>query len=376
MRNVIERIRLVQVDAVNVLVRSHHLPAFSRVGPHPRDAVDRLAYERRELFEANAHAISLVTVDHHPLLRWRMEAQRHVWWEPTRAAVERARPGYVDAVVDEIRTRGPLAFTDLSDPGRHEPRQTKYADSSIAWWKWSHGKDVLTGLAATGDLAVAGRRGFEPLYDLAERVIPPQVLALPTPSEVDAHRELIHRAVIALGIGSAKEIADYYRLPVASTKARLRELVDAGSVVPATVEGIGGPMFADPSARPRPVDARAVLSPFDSLVWERKRTERLFQFKVSFEIYVKEPKRVYGYFVLPFLFGEALVGRVDLKADRKRGVLLVPGAFLEPKDEPRRKEVVAALADELRDIRRWLELDAVEVGMRGDLSAPLRRALR
>ena len=363
---------MVQIDAVNVLIRSHYLPAFSRLGAYSVAAFDRMAYQRHELFEYRGHALCFLSVDHHPLLRWRMKRHHEEHWRPTAAAVEAQRPGYVDAVRAEIEARGPLAFTDLSDPGRHEPVATKYAESSIAWWRWSYGKDVLSHLAMIGELAVAGRRGFEPLYDLASRVIPAEVLSAPTPDESDAHRELVRRATVALGVATATDIADYYRLPVAATKARLAELVEAGEVVTARVEAWKDGAFAATNLNTTPVDARGLVSPFDSLVWERRRARRLFQFDVSFEIYVTPPKRVFGYFVLPFLLGDRLVARADVKADRARGVLLVPGAFVEPDHASRAASIAAELGDELRLLAAWLGLNEVEVGDRGDLAADLR----
>ena len=185
-------------------------------------AFDELAYRDHELFEYPGHALSLMTIDHHPLMRWRMETHREQSWDPLRVAIEKKRPGYIDAVLAEVKERGALSWTELADAGREPVVQTKYAESSIAWWRWAAGKDVLSHLSLTGDLAVAGRRNFEVLYDLAERVIPSEILAAPTPSEVEAHRELVRRAVVALGVGVAKDIADYYRLPVAATKARLK----------------------------------------------------------------------------------------------------------------------------------------------------------
>jgi hypothetical protein len=371
---VARRLGVIQIDAVNVLVRSHYLPHFARLGPYDRASLDVLAYRDRELFEFPGHAASLLTVDHHPLMRWRMEAHRTRWWEPTRASIERQRPGYVDAVLAEIKDRGPLSWTDLTDPGREEKRPTKYAESSIAWWRWSVGKDVLSHLALVGELAVAGRRNFEALYDLPERAIPADVLATPTPSDDSAHRELVRRATVALGVGTAKDIADYYRLPVAVTKARLNELVESGGVERVRVEGWKEPGWLDAGAKvPRACEAHALLSPFDSLIWERKRTERIFDFKVSFEIYVPPAKRIYGYYVLAFLMGDAIVARVDVKADRARGTLVVPGAFLES-GRPE-GEVAGALSGQLRELAAWLGLARVEVGTGGNLSSRLRRVM-
>jgi uncharacterized protein YcaQ len=362
---------VVQIDAVNVLVRSHYLPHFARLGPYDMAALDRLVYRDHEMFEYPGHAASLMTTDHHPLMRWRMEAHRAQRWEPTSVAIEKQRPGYIEAVKSEIAARGPLSWTDLSDAGREEKRPTKYAESSIAWWRWSVGKDVLTHLALVGELAIAGRRNFEALYDLAERVLPAGTLERPTPSEADAHRELVRRSVVALGVGSGKDIADYYRLPVATTKARLKELLDAEVVDAVRVEGWKEPAWMVRGARPpRACSAHALLSPFDSLIWERKRAERIFGFKVSFEIYVPPPKRIYGYFVLAFLMGEEIVARVDLKADRRRRVLLVPGAFLEP-GQPA-GGVAESLITQLAALAQWLDLDVIEVGERGDLIPTLK----
>ena len=374
MRRIVSQLGVLQIDAVNVLVRAQYLPPFARLGPYNVKALDELAYRDHELFEYPGHAASLMTVDHHPLMRWRMEEHRSRWWEPMRAAIDKKRPGYVDAVLAEVRERGPLSWTDLADAGREPVVQTKYAESSIAWWRWAAGKDVLSHLSLTGDLAVAGRRNFEALYDFAERVIPPQILAEPTPPKDDAHRELIGRSVAALGVGAAKDIADYYRLPVATAKARLKELVEDGVVTPVRVEGWKEQGWMASGAKPpKTCEAHALLSPFDSLIWERKRTERIFDFRVSFEIYVPPAKRKYGYFVLAFLMGGAIVARVDLKADRARQMLLVPGAFLEPGNPS--KPVVAALAVQLHEMAVWLGLDHVEVGTAGDLSGDLSRAL-
>ncbi len=370
----VKRLGVLQIDAVNVLVRSQYLPPFARLGPYNVKALDELAYRDHELFEYPGHAASLLTIDHHPLMRWRMEAHRRGWWEPLRAAIEKKRPGYIDAVLAEVRERGAISWTDLADAGRERVVQTKYAESSIAWWRWAAGKDVLSHLSLTGDLAVAGRRNFEALYDFAERVIPQEVLAQPTPTEEDAHRELVRRSVVALGVGSAKDVADYYRLPVATTKARLTELAEEGALVPVRVEGWKDQGWMSSGAKaPRACDAHALLSPFDSLTWERKRTERIFDFKVSFEIYVPPAKRLYGYYVLAFLMGDAIVARVDVKADRARQTLLVPGAFLEPGHDA--KKVAVALAVQVQDVATWLGLENIEVGVAGDLSVPLRQVV-
>jgi hypothetical protein len=229
-------------------------------------------------------------------------------------------------------------------------------------------------LWSAGRLAVAGRRGFARLYDLAERVIPAEVLATPALPKEDAQRELVRRAAAALGVATVRDLADYFRLPVAATRARLRELVDAGALRPARVAGWPEPAFLHPDATDRPVPARALISPFDSLIWERARSERVFGFRPSFELYLRPAQRQYGYYVLGFLLGEQFVARVDLKADRSRQALLVPGAFTEP-GGPGRAAVAGELAAELRQLAGWLELDTIEVAGNGDLAPALRRAV-
>jgi uncharacterized protein len=369
----------VQIDAVNVLIRSHYLVMYSRLGPFRIGLFDRLAYEQRGAFEYLGHEASFLPVELQPALRWRM-ARQDANWVRFRDRVERERPGYLAAVEKEITERGPLAVSDLSDPARRQRVPTKYAESTLLWYRWSDGKSALESLFDTGRLSVAGRRGFERRYDLTERVLPAEVLALPTPTVEEAQRTLVLRAMQALGVAAARDVADYFRLPKAVTRARLRELTEAGSVRPARVEGwtdaaylAAGADAADraPAAAATP---RALLSPFDSLLWERDRNQRLFGFRHSFELYVSAKKRRYGYYVLPFLLGDAIVARVDLKADRDGSRLLVLGAFAEPGVPAR--AVAGELADELRLLAGWLELDTISVSDRGDLAPELDRACR
>lgn len=374
-RRLVTALGAVQIDAVNVLVRSQYLPVFARIGPYPRQLLDQLAYQRRHAFEYRGHAASFVPVELQPALRWRMaEYAGDRNWAAARARIEHERPGYVAAVEREIAERGPLSFTDLRDPARRDRSPTPYADSTLLWYRWSDGKTVLERLHLAGRLAIAGRRGFEPLYDLAERVIPGEILSAPTPATEDAQRTLVRHAAAALGVATARDIADYFRLPAAPTRHRLRELVDEGVLTPARVEGWRDPAYLHPTPNGKPAGStRALLSPFDSLIWERARTQRLFGFQVSFELYVKAAQRRYGYYVLPFLLGDALVARVDLKADQRTRALLVPGAFAEPGAPVR--TVAAALAAELRDLATWLGLDTVRVADNGDLATELDRQL-
>ena len=374
LRRAVGRLGVVQVDAVNVLVRAQYLPLFSRLGPYRVELLDRLTYRDGALFEYLAHAASLVSTELYPLLRWRMaNYEASADWTGFLARLEREKPGYVDAVLAEVDARGPLAYTDLADPGKREKVATKYADSSIAWWRWSDGKSLLDGLHETGRLAVAERRGFERRYDLVERVLPAEVLDRQTPHPEAAMRALIRFAIDALGVGTAKDIADYFRLPVATTRTHLNALAGDGEVDAARVEGWKDAAFLSPRAKPSRLDVAALVSPFDSLVWERTRTERLFGFRYRIEIYVPAPKREFGYFVLPFLLGDRLVARVDLQADRKRGVLQVHAAFAEAGVD--HGEVAGALAGELRSMATWLALDDIEVSPRGTLHRELTRSL-
>lgn len=366
LRRVLDRIGLVQMDSVNVVVRAHYLPLFSRLGPYPRTLLDEAAYgPSRELFEYWAHEASLLPTAMHPLLRWRMSraAERfETWGGPARMA--RERPDYIAEVLAAVRDRGPLTAGELA-PDR--PRR------GGPWWDWHDAKTALEWLFWTGQVTTADRRGFERRYQLTERVLPPAVLALPTPEPAAAQRDLVRIAARALGVASDGDLRDYFRLPVGESRDRIRELVDAGELQEVRVEGWRGPAYLWAAARrPRWITARALVSPFDPLVWERSRVQRLFGFRYRIEIYVPRPQRVHGYYVLPFLLGDRLVARVDLKADRATRRLLVPAAYAEP-DAP--AETAGELAAELAVLAGWLALDRVEVGERGDLCGALRRAV-
>jgi hypothetical protein len=288
----------------------------------------------------------------------RAARQEGIYGGLARFAAERR--GYVDAVLAEVRERGPLSASGLSEAGR----------GTGSWWGWSDGKRALEFLFWAGLVTTAGRRSFERLYDLPERVHPPEIAAAPTPAPDEAQRRLLLAAARALGVATERDLRDYYRLEVADTRARLAELVEAGALVPLRVEGWAHPGYALPDARvPRRTEASALLSPFDSLVWERDRTERLFGFSYRLEIYTPADKRIHGYYVLPFLHGDRLTARVDLKADRQGCRLLVQAAHAEPGvDAP---AVAAALAGELRAMAEWLGLEAVAVVPRGDLAPAL-----
>ena len=364
LRRLTERLAVVQIDSVNVLSRSHYLPAFSRLGAYPRAALDELTARRHAVFEYWAHEASFLPVRLQPCLRWRMAAaEEHAWGNMVR--LQREQPGFVAEVLDRVRAEGPLKAGDLLEGKRERTGEM---------WDWHAGKVALEWLFFTGAITATHRTtSFEKVYDLTERVLPRDILQIPTPDPADAVRELVRTAAQALGVATERDLRDYFRLRPGAARVAVEELADAGELVPVAVPGWGGPAWLDPMARrPRRISARALLSPFDSLVWERPRVERLFGFHYRLEIYTPAAKRVHGYYVLPFLLGDQLVARVDLKADRTVGVLRVQAAHAE--DGVERSRVAAELAEELRLMADWLELDDVAVAGAGDLAAELSRA--
>ena len=363
---VVDRVGLIQIDSVNVLQRAHYLPAFSRLGAYDIELLDRLAhYAPRRLFEYWGHEASLIPVELQPHLRWRMRrAHDDAWGGMRRIAHE--RPDLVAAVLEDLRERGPLTASQLAH--LDEPRVKKGP-----WWDWSDVKRALEFLFWSGEITSARRRRFERLYDVPERVLPAAIVSAPTPDDDVAQRELLRVAARCLGVATEPDLRDYFRLPAGDAKARVAELVEAGELLPVEVEGWRGPAYLAPGARvPRRVDARALVGPFDSLIWERPRVERVFGFRYRIEIYVPKEQRVHGYYVLPLLLGDRLVARVDLKSDRAAGALLVQAAHAEP-DAP--AETADALALELRRMATWLRLDDVVVVGAGDLAPALAGAV-
>lgn len=348
---------------MNVLARAHYLPMFSRLGPYPRDLIEKAAWGRpRDLFEYWAHEASLLPLDLQPLLRWRMaRAEQGRTWNGLKpfAGPRRAE---ADVLLRRIEADGPLAASDLDAP-----------KGAGGWWGWSDAKRALEWLFWAGRITTATRRGsFERVYDLTERVIPRKVLETPTPSDEDAHRELIRISARALGVATAGDLRDYFRLAPEDFHPRLADLVETGELLPVRVDGWKQQAFLDPEARaPRRIRARALLAPFDPLVWERPRAERLFGVKYRIEIYTPAHKRQHGYYVLPFLLGDRIAGRVDLKSDRAADALRVQSAHAETDAPP---HVAADLAAELRLMADWLGLGRVIVGERGDLARSLREA--
>jgi uncharacterized protein YcaQ len=365
LKRLAERLAVLQIDSVNVLSRAHYVPAYARLGPYPRELLDRLCDRRRELFEYWAHEASFLPVRLHPHLRWRMHAaEEHAWGSMVR--IQQERPHYVAEVLDRVREQGPLKASDLAEPRPDRPG---------SMWNWHAGKVALEWLFWSGLLTARGRTtSFERVYDLTERVLPPEIVRAPTPDEPDAVRELVRTAARALGVATERDLRDYFRLRPQQARTAFAELADAGELLPVEVAGWGAPAWLDPAARrPRWVRARALVSPFDSLVWERPRVARIFGFHYRIEIYTPAAQRVHGYYVLPFLLGDRLVARVDLKADRQVGLLRVQAAHAEEGVD--RALVSAALADELRLLAGWLELDDVVVAERGDLAADLSRVV-
>jgi len=365
LRKLMDRLGVIQIDSVNVLCRTHYLPGFSRLGAYPQSLLEGEVWgETPSLFEYWGHEASFMPLALQPLFRWRMErAKAGETWSGL-ARFGRERPDYIDGVLAEIGRRGPVTGGDFAEGPRGKP----------GWWSWSDGKRALEWLFWTGQITTKTRRGFERVYDLTERVIPAAILNQPTPSEDDAHRALIMIAAKAMGVATEGDLRDYFRMPVAGTKARLAELAEAGLLTPVAVKGWRQPAYLHPEARiPRRVSGAALLSPFDNLIWRRERTERLFGVRVRLEIYTPAHKREHGYYVLPFLQGDGVTGRVDLKADRKAGALLVQAAHAEFAVDP--GTVAPALAEELRLMAGWLGLERVEAAGRGDLTGALADAL-
>jgi len=355
-RRVLDRVLVIQLDSVNVFSRTHYMPFFSRLGAYDRVALDRWLWQSGEMFEYWGHMASLLPVADHRLFRWRMERYN---WDRAEELIAQ-RPGYLEGILEEVRQRGPLRTGDLDDPGERDRMANPM-------WNWSDGKVALEILFVKGKLAAADRRNFVRMYDLAERVIPLAHFEAPEAPRVEAQTILLERSARALGVGTADDVADYYRIRMPEARPLLKQLVADGRLIEIEVEGWDSPALLHPEAKlPRLVEGKALLSPFDNLIWYRDRVERLWNFLYRIEIYVPEAKRIHGYYVLPFLLDGDLVARVDLKTDRKAGALLVKGAFAEPGVDPVR--VGRELREELESVATWLGLGKVDVSRNGNLA--------
>ena len=367
--DVVRRLGVVQIDSVNVLARAHYLPVLSRLGPYDRGLLDAAAGRApRSLFEYWGHEAALLPVGAHRLMRWRMDRVHDDAWGGM-VRVQREQPDLVRQVAEHVRGLGPITSTELEEVLSHERPATR-----TGWgWNWSAVKRALEYLFWAGEITSAGRdTAFRRRYAVPEAVLPRAVLDAPTPTPEQAHRELVALAARALGVATAADLADYFRMPVAATRAALADLVSGGDLVEVDVRG-WAPAYARPDLRvPRRVHASALLAPFDPLIWFRPRTERLFGMRYRIEIYVPAEQRVHGYYVLPLLHDESLVARVDLKADRAAGVLRVRAAHAEAGITP---EGVDALAGQVAGMAGWLGLGGVQVAPHGDLAGRLRAAV-
>jgi uncharacterized protein YcaQ len=366
----VRRLGLLQLDSVNVFCRAHYMPLFSRLGPYDRTLLDRIAAHGagrvdRRLVEYWAHEASLIPVECHPLLRWRMDERERIWSGMRRVLNEQQE--LIAETLELVREQGPVRARDTG--------HVRESPSPGEMWNWHQGKVALEALFFTGAIGASRRINFERHYDLIERILPATVLAEPTPSRADAHRELTRIAARALGVATVADLADYWRIGQSDLGPRVAELVGSGELLPVEVAGWAPPAYLWHQARrPRSLHARALLSPFDSLIFFRARTERLFDFHYRIEIYTPEPKRIYGYYVVPFLLDERLVARIDLKSDRQAGVLRVRGAFAEEGVD--RAHVARELGAELELCAGWQGLsNGVSVGERGDLAPALKLAL-
>lgn len=355
-RRVLHRVGLVQLDSVNVFSRAHYMPFFSRLGAYERVALDRWLWRSGEQFEYWGHEASLIPIEHYPLWRWRMEAP----WSWNRVErIKKEDPGYLSRVLDQVRADGPLQTRDLESPGQRDAN---------SMWGWSKGKVALEALFHQGDITVFDRVNFVRLYGATEDVIRDSALSAAGLSREEGQRQLVDMASSSMGVASLADLADYHRIRVPDARPLVEEMVQEGRLIEVEVEGWGTQAFLHPDARlPRQVDGRALLSPFDSLVWCRPRVDRLWDFHYRIEIYVPEAKRVHGYYVLPFLLDGELVARVDLKTDRAREVLRVKGAWAE--DGVDRVRVGRELRAELDSVALWLGMEDLEIVDNGDLAS-------
>ncbi len=362
LRKVMGRLQLLQLDSVPVVIRTQYMPLFSRLGAYRADLLNEIAYDADEWFEAWSHEASLLPVEMEPWLRWsKQRARSGQTWKHLHA-LARKEPAYIAAVLGEVKARGPLSAGELSDS---RPR-------SGSWWgSRSGGAVALDWLYRIGELGIRRSKSFVKRFDLLERIVPEAIRERSTPSLNASLDELLLRSARAHGIGTADCLVDYFRLPVRPAKQRLESLVEDGQLVACAVDGWSESVYRHPDSKlPRSINRAALLSPFDPLVWNRKRIAGLFGFDYRIEIYTPAEKRKFGYYVLPFLMGDRLVGRFDLKNDRERGTLRVLAAHVESDADA--SLVASAAAIELGGLMRLVGARRISVGRRGNLAKALR----
>lgn len=366
--SILNRIHLLQIDSVNVLTRSHYLPVFARLGHYEMAALDArtLAATNRHCFECWAHEASLVPVSLHPLMRWRMHrAQNGDGIYKAMDNFGREEKTFLVQTLKHIEKNGPIRASEVPGAGK----------SAGGWWGWSKGKLALETLFDQGHITAHARERFERIYDVPDRVIPSNILALPTPGESDAFRALVKMSADALGVATETDLRDYFRLPIADARRAIREATEVGTIEAVSVEGWKQPAFAPRGASlPKAAGGNALLSPFDPIVWNRDRAERLFNFHYRIELYTPQEMRKFGYYVLPFLQGEQLTGRLCLKADRANAALLVNEAYVEAGCDA--ETTAVAMVPELRRMAHWLGLKSVRLGRRGKLAQLIKKALK
>ncbi len=362
-KHAVEQLNLLQIDSVNVLVRSHYLPLYARLGNYDRAVLDKRCFDNanRHYFECWAHEASLVPLALHPLMRWRMERAKRgdgIYTHIDNFARDNAE--FLKSTLAFVQNNGPTRMRDIPDSGK----------SAGAWWGWSKGKLALETLFDQGHITTATRQGFERIYDIPERVIPAEVLAQATPPEDEGFRRLIVKSAVALGLGTEQDLRDYFRLPLAEARKAIAETVESGELQTVAVEGWKQKAYIHRDLKwPKTSGATALLTPFDPLVWNRDRAERLFNFHYRIELYTPEPKRKFGYYVLPFLLGQSLVGRFCLKADRASSTLKVNASHHEADVAP--KVIAEAAHAELHKLAAWLGLEHVDIAKRGNLAKVL-----
>lgn len=347
----LRQLGLFQIDSVNIVARAHYMPLFSRTGSYDTALIDQAIVKKPSLgFEYWAHEASLLPVKTQPFLRWRMaKAQEGHGIYKGLADFGRERRAFINQVLAEVERRGPVTAADIDG---HR--------GTSGWWGWSEAKRALEWLFWAGLITTHSRgTNFERRYDIPERVLPAGIIALPTPTPHEAQRQLLEIAARALGVATRSDLRDYFRLSQNDTYPRIDELIEEGVLQPVEVSGWPQTAYLHREAKlPKQIKANALLAPFDPLVWERSRTERLFDFRYRLEIYTPAHKRVHGYYVFPFLLDERIVARVDLKADRKTGVLRILGAFDEPAAPP---DTPARLVQSLQEMAAWLDLTQMEI---------------